>query len=67
MGQALSDLATTFNFDFPSQQLDSASSPTFKFAKFKAFDLPRESGKVNLDVDTTFSLVLADQATFMDR
>lgn len=38
MGQAISDLATTFDFDLSSQYLDSTSSLTFKFPTFEAFD-----------------------------
>lgn len=60
MGQALSNLATAFDFELLVQNLDSASNPTFEFFIFE--DLVGESSEVNADIEATFSLSLAGKA-----
>lgn len=56
MGQALSDLVTTFYFDLPSKELDSVGIPSFEFPTIPHLSSPPSSSEAGVDIFDAFPL-----------
>lgn len=60
MGQALMDLATTLDFEFPSRELESAQLSNFVLLSTPPIDLDQVQGEEDADIDVGFSWDLLD-------